>query len=255
MAHANFGQNTALPYGVNEALSGYVGYRAAAPELKPDLLYDRLSIMRLTAFFPKHPDLNRSQLYPVGDKQRLTLRVPHTVSGKVAGVERIGEGNIDYNFDFPKKGSLQGQLRVDGSAFVGVQSSDLVNQANAELKPRTGYSFAKVVNAKFDMRALCYVLGAAVSVGSAGLDFDVPDNPAGYRTLGMGWSIPDLGSVVVGPNVASTANEMATLSALASLAGVSTVTYLRDDIQGTEGLMLVWRGLACYAYRVYANIL
>lgn len=165
--------------------------------------------MKLSTILPKHSELNRSKFYDIGgDVKRCSIRIKHCVSGVVALKERIGEANIDYNIDFPKKSDFTGGMTVGEGPYVGIQSTDLLNRALDELRPRTNYAFGKVSKTIFDLRALSFALGAACAMGIGNVDFDVCPNPSGYRTLGTGWSVPDMGDIILGPEIITTAKEL-----------------------------------------------
>lgn len=215
-----------------------------------------VSKMKLSSILPRHPAFNRSQFYDIGgDTKRCTLRVKHSVVGVVGRKERVGEADVDYNIDFPKKASFTGRMTVGTGPHIGVQSTDMLNRAIDELRPRTTFSFGKVSKTIYDMRALSFALGAASAIGVGNADFDVCPTPCGYRTLGTGWSVPDLGDVVLGPEIVSTAKEFVTLMSICGAVKIKSVTILRDDIPGIDGTHLVGRKLAAFALRVQTNIL
>lgn len=212
--------------------------------------------MKLASYLPSNSSLGRSKLYDgPAKRKRLTLAIPHVVSGKIGGRERVGEADIFYNIDFVDKISPGAGLDTSSSLFIGVQSMDYLTQVMQDLRPRTSYAVQHVANGKFDMRALLFVLGACNAAGVAGSEVTFEKRPSSYATLSTGWSVPDVGQVVFGPNVAQTPEEFVTFLAMCGDAGVASTTLLSDRVPASEARLLTGRALATFSFRAAMNIL
>jgi hypothetical protein len=214
--------------------------------------------MKLVSLLPGPVEFNREKIYDPPNSEstrRLSVAIPHSVNGFIAGKERSGLSNVVYNFDFPETATFKGKMTNESHSFIGIQSSDFLKEQITLLRPRTAYSVDQVSNGKFDMRAFMYVLGAAFMGGSAGVKMEYLTRPSQFSTPDTGWSVPDTGKVILGPSLVSNVNQFVTLLALAGEAGVSHAFLLTDKVFGLSGEVMTGRYLARFAFKIALNIL
>jgi hypothetical protein len=187
---------------------------------------------------------------------RVGISVPHTVTASVGATTVEGSSDITYVVEAKKEyGTIAGELEIRQNVqYVGTQSPDVIRSLMEDLRPRTSYAVHTTVNGVFDLRGLIFICGRVAAGGSVNAEFDYGNSVSQTRLLSPTWTVPVTGELVIGPGVASTQNEFATLTYLTIAAGMRTI-QLMGDLLPPEGRALQGLKLSAFALKLAAAIL
>lgn len=214
--------------------------------------------MRLLLYLPGSSQLNpRAFVKPTASQRaKLSLSTSHRVQGKFGPKDVEGAGKVRYVVERVRDEiGLGAGLTIGDLPIVGAQTSDVVRGVVESLRPKQSFDIAAVTHGSFDMRALCYNLGACAAQGCSGGKVDLGDTRAKTRLWSPSWNAPGFTDLLVGPNVARTGREVVTLCRLAGASGVETLIFLADSLPGANANLLTGVDLGIYALKVFACVM